>query len=71
MMATITCSGVAPLIAAVTWSKTTGWGAMTGTHHLHPTLLTWSVHSAGQLTGLLERHQIVNATVTTVQLVQA
>lgn len=34
MMATITCCGVAPLIAAVTWAKTTGWGACTGTLHL-------------------------------------
>jgi len=33
MMATITCCGVAPLIAAVTWAKTTGWGACTGSPH--------------------------------------
>lgn len=28
-MATLTCSAVAPLVAAVTWSKTPGWGACT------------------------------------------
>ncbi|KAK9812167.1 hypothetical protein WJX73_001283 [Symbiochloris irregularis] len=29
-MATLTCSGVPPLVASVTWSKTPGWGACTG-----------------------------------------
>ncbi len=36
MMATITCCGVAPIIAAVTWAKTTGWGACTGTPNPSP-----------------------------------
>ena len=30
MMATATCCGVPPLAAAVAWSKTPGWGAVTG-----------------------------------------
>ena len=52
MMATITCCGVAPLIAAVTWAKTTGWGACTGTPltppiciHLHFNSYTRSADS--------------------------